>query len=296
MMNSRRELCAAAALAAVLLGPLTGCSKKDRSVPPGPPGLPASSAGAGAGANSDRVHPPTAAMPADHAQALRGRSEGPEPTAILRGSLNLADSVKAKVPAGGTIFLIARALLPGGGPGPVLAAKRLTVGAWPQPFELSASDVMISGMSLSGKVVLGARVDQDGDAMTKQPGDVEGISTPVEVPASGVVVLLDKLRTEAAGAPSPPGMGGPAGGGAGMGGSLPAGHPAVGADPSGAAAPALPAGHPSIGAEPSGAAAPAMPAGHPTVAPGSTGAAAPARPAGHPPAAGKPPGQPHGQP
>jgi len=286
MMNSRRDLCGAAALALLLGGPLTGCSKKDRSVPPGPPGLPANSAGAGA--NADRVHQPTAAMPGDHAQSLRGRSEGPEPAAIIRGSLNLTDSVKAKVPTGGTIFLIARALLPAGGPGPVLAAKRLTVGAWPQPFELSASDVMISGMSLSGKVVLGARVDQDGDAMTKQAGDVEGISAPVEVPASGVVVLLDKLRTEAAGAPSPPGMGG-------MGGSMPVGHPAVGSDPSGAAAPALPAGHPSIGSEPSGAAVPAMPAGHPTVAPGtpgSTGAAAPARPAGHPPTTAKPPGHP----
>lgn len=294
MMNSRRELCGAAALTMLLAGPLTGCSKKDRSVPPGPPGLPASSAGTGAGAGSDRVHPPTAAMPMDHAQALRGRSEGPEPAPIIRGSLNLTDSVKAKVPTGGTIFLIARALLPAGGPGPVLAAKRLTVGAWPQPFELSASDVMISGMSLSGKVVLGARVDQDGDAMTKQSGDVEGISTPVEVPASGVVVLLDKVRTEAAGAPSPPGMGG-------MGGAMPAGHPAVGSDPGGAAAPGLPAGHPPLGTEPGGAAAPAMPAGHPTVSPGATGptgttgptgVTAPARPAGHPPTGGKPPGHP----
>lgn len=279
MMNSRRELCGAAALALLLALPLTGCNKKDRSVPPGPPGLPPSSAGAGAG---ERVHPPTAAMPADHAQALRGRSEGPEPAPLVRGSLNLTDSVKAKVPTGGTIFLIARALLPAGGPGPVLAAKRLTVGAWPQPFELSASDVMISGMALSGKVVLGARVDQDGDAMTKQAGDVEGISAPVEVPASGVVVLLDKLRTEAAGAPSPPGMGG-------MGGAMPAGHPAVGADTGGGAAPGLPSGHPPLGTEPSGAAAPAMPAGHPG---GATGAPAPALPAGHPPTGSKPPGHP----
>ncbi len=270
MMNSRRELCGATALVLLLAGPLTGCSKKDRSVPPGPPGLPPSSAGSAGSA--DRVHPPTAAMPADHAQALRGRSEGPEPTPIIRGSLNLADNVKAKVPAGGTIFLIARALLPAGGPGPVLAAKRLTVGAWPQPFEMSASDVMISGMALSGKVVLGARVDQDGDAMTKQAGDVEGISTPVEVPASGVVVLLDKLRTEAAGAPSPPGMGG-------MGGAMPAGHPAVG-EPSGA--PALPAGHPSINPGP---------AGTPS-APATGTSAAPPLPAGHPPMGGKPPGHP----
>ncbi len=187
-------------------------------------------------------------MPSDHAQALHGRSEQPvDPppaTPMIRGSLNLADSVKAKVPAGGTIFLIARGLSPTGGVGPVLAAKRLTVGAWPQPFELSASDVMLAGTSLQGKVVLGARVDQDGDAMTKQAGDVEGISTPVEVPASGVVVLLDKLRTESAGAPSPPGMG--------MGGSLPAGHPSVPSSgaPDSPSAPSLPPGHPPMGKPP----------------------------------------------
>lgn len=254
MNKSRRELSGLAGLAACALlaaSPLLGCSKKERSVPPGPPGLPPASAGASA-SGGDRVHPPTStAMPADHAQALRGRSEqptdSPPPTPAIRGSLNLADNVKAKVPAGGTIFLIARGILPTGGPGPVLAAKRLTVGAWPQPFELSANDVMLAGMSLQGKVVLGARVDQDGDAMTKQAGDVEGISAPVEVPATGVVVLLDKLRTESAGAPSPPGMGG----------SLPAGHPTVA--PTGAptdsahapgAAPSLPPGHPPMGKPP----------------------------------------------
>jgi hypothetical protein len=187
-------------------------------------------------------------MPTDHPNSLRGRSDEPKPgspaaTEVIRGSLQLADNVKAKVPAGGTIFLIARAVLPTGGPGPVLAAKRLTVGAWPQPFELTADDVMIAGSSLKGKVVLGARVDQDGDAMTKQIGDVEGISPVVEVPANSVVVLLDKQRTEVGGAPSPPGMGG-------MGGQMPPGHPPT----------ELPPGHPTTGMPPGH---PPMPAGHP---------------------------------
>ena len=290
MIKSRRELCGATTLAVLLLGGLPGCNNKDRSVPAGPPGLPPASATAGA----DRVHPattPQMGMPMDHPQALHGRSEGDAPEAaastdVIRGSLNLADNVKAKVPTGGTIFLIARQLSPTGGAGPVLAAKRLTVGAWPQPFELSANDVMISGTSLKGKVVLGARVDQDGDAMTKQVGDVEGISTPFEVPANGVVVLLDRLRTDAAGAPSPPSMGG-------MGGTMPAGHPPT----------ELPAGHPSIGqtadpsaapvaaaAPPAAAVAPPMPAGHPPIGKPVAGkpvagkpvAGKPAKPAGHP--------------
>jgi hypothetical protein len=236
MTKSRRELCGATALAVLLAGSLTACSKKDRSVPPGPPSLPPSSGAAG----SDPGRAMMAALPVDHPSSLHGRSEeaagAPSASEVIRGSLQLADNVKAKVPAGGTIFLVARGVSPAGGPGPILAAKRLTVGAWPQPFELSSGDVMIAGTSLKGKVVLGARVDQDGDAMTKQVGDVEGISKPVDVPAAGVVVLLDKVRTEAGGQPSPPNMGG-------MGGQMPPGHPPT----------ELPPGHPPTG----------MPAGHP---------------------------------
>jgi hypothetical protein len=253
-------------------------------------------------------------MPGDHPQVLRGRSEQPNPqnpagvpsSEIIRGSLNLADSVKAKVPAGGTIFLIARALSPSGGPGPVLAAKRLTVGVWPQPFELTANDVMLSGTSLQGKVILGARVDQDGDAMTKQAGDVEGISTPIEVPANGVVLLLDKLRTESAGAPSPASMGGN--------GPMPAGHPPT-EMPAGHPPTELPAGHPSIAptgdaaAAPTGAVAPSLPAGHPPMGkpavkpvakplPKPAGTAPAAKPAAHPPTAAPaaPAAPPAGQP
>ncbi len=236
----------------LLAGSMAGCSKKERNIPPGPPGLPPSS-----GASADQPqHPmPVQGMPMDHPAVLRGRSEEPPAgsaaaTEVIRGALQLADNVKAKVPAGGTIFLVARQVLPTGGPGPVLAAKRLVVGPWPQNFELTDSDVMMAGSALKGKVVLGARVDQDGDAMTKQVGDVEGISKPVDVPASGVVVLLDKIRTEAGGAPSPPGMGG----------QMPPGHPPTGM------APGMPPGHPPTGmpeGHPPTGAAPAMPPGHP---------------------------------
>ena len=109
-----------------------------------------------------------------------------------------------------------------GGVGQVLAVQRYTVGSWPLAFELTQDNVMFAGMRLEGKVVLTARVDQDGDAMTKQAGDIEGTSPPVAVPAQGAVpveLLLDTVRSQAVSAPSPAGM--------------PPGHP-----------PPLPAGHP----------------------------------------------------
>jgi hypothetical protein len=104
--------------------------------------------------------------------------------------------------------------------GPPLAVQRYTVGAWPMPFELTQDNVMLSGTKLQGKVVLTARVDQDGDAMTKQVGDIEGVSAPVTVPAQGVELVLDQVRTQAAGGPSPTGMGGGGGG-------MPPGHPSM---------------------------------------------------------------------
>jgi hypothetical protein len=173
------------------------------------------------------------AMPSDHPANLEGHPAAPTAAAPavegnIQGSIQVADKVKDKVQPGATLFLVARAALEGGkGAGPVLAARKLTVGGWPLSFELSQSDVMMEGVKLSGKVVLTARVDQDGDAMTKQPGDVEGLSQPLSVPAQGVQLILDTVRTEAAGGPSPAGMGG-------MGGapSMPAGHPT------------LPTGHP----------------------------------------------------
>jgi hypothetical protein len=46
---------------------------------------------------------------------------------------------------------------------------------------------------MSGKIIVTVRVDKDGDAMTKNPGDVIGQSKPVEPPKKDVVVSLDKV-------------------------------------------------------------------------------------------------------
>lgn len=264
MRNVRRVL-PRLLLASLALLPLFGaggaCSKKERQAPPGPPPLPALNASArdGRGPGAMAQHQ----MPADHPAMLRSRAEmeAENPSAppagagaaaqaapagggaegSIRGSLKVADALKAKVTPGATIFLIARSALDGGGTGPVVAVQRYNVGAWPQPFELTQDNVMLAGMSLKGKVVLTARIDQDGDAMTKQPGDIEGATPPITVPAQSVELVFDKVRTEAAGAPSPSGMG-EAHGQPGMGGGamgMPAGHPAM---PAGH--PAMPAGHP----------------------------------------------------
>lgn len=228
-----------ATLALLLCGALSaslgmGCSKKERpaSVAANPGGLPPL-ANRQAGTPRETAHP----MPADHPQFLQPRAlpaEDPTKAAAapaaapaapaapgasnvegaVRGSLVLDAKLKDKAKPGAVIFLSARGAQGGAPAGPPLAVKRLTVGAWPQPFELSAADAMMPGLTLRGQVVLSARIDQDEDAMTKQPGDIEG-SLVVTVPANTVELRLDKVRTEAAGGPSPPGLGAGMGGGTG---------------------------------------------------------------------------------
>ncbi len=206
-----------------------GCSKKERQVAPGPAGLPPLAVRGNTGSQAVK---PAPAMPADHPQFLVPNSApaaaapAAAPTAaapaaggsnvegVLRGSLVLDAKLKDKAKPGAVIFLSARGAQNGAPAGPPLAVKRLTVGSWPLPFELSSADAMMPGLTLRGQVVLSARIDGDEDAMTKQPGDIEG-TLVLTVPATAVELRLDKVRTEAAGAPSPPGLGGGMGGGMG---------------------------------------------------------------------------------
>lgn len=231
MLTTRRALCFPTALlgAALVLG--GGC-KRERAVPPGPGGLPAVP---GAPAKPDPaglVHgqdPHAGAMPADHPPVLQGSQPVPDPpaereapadpNAKIAGVLKLGDKVKDKVKAGATVYLVARSAAGG----PPLAVKRLSAASWPLPFELTSADVMMTGTAFQGKVVISARVDQDGDAMTKEVGDVEGQSKPVDVGGAKVEIAMETLRTAASG--SPLNLGGGGGGPEHGGGALPPGHP-----------------------------------------------------------------------
>jgi hypothetical protein len=116
-----------------------------------------------------------------------------DPKSVVAGVLRLDDKVKSKVKEGDTVFLVARQADAAGGPGPILAVKKLTATKWPMPFQLDGRDAMMTGTALGGKVVVTVRVDKDGDAITKNPGDVTGASRAIEVPADKVVVTLDTV-------------------------------------------------------------------------------------------------------
>ena len=107
----------------------------------------------------------------------------------LRGRVEIAAALKAKLKPGDTLFVTARAEK---GPRVPLAVLRATAAELPLSFALDDSMAMAPGMTLSAfpRVVVSARISRSGEA-TPRPGDLQGASKPVANDASGVRVLID---------------------------------------------------------------------------------------------------------
>lgn len=134
---------------------------------------------------------PRAQMPmGQRGMAAADAASGPP----IRGSVVLGEGV---APSGeGVLFVIAR----NAAGGPPLAVKRLPVGPFPLAFELGPADVMIAGRPFAGPITLTARVDRDGDPLTRTSDEpIAALAAPVEPGAEGV-----ELRLEAPG-PNQPG-------------------------------------------------------------------------------------------
>lgn len=113
----------------------------------------------------------------------------------VRGAVRLDARLAADVKPGSTLFVMARRDAPAGQKGMLLAAKKVPVtGAamFPYAYVLTQDNVMMQGTALDGIVRVSARIDQDGDALSKVPGDVEGVCpAPASVGSSGVDLTLD---------------------------------------------------------------------------------------------------------
>lgn len=96
----------------------------------------------------------------------------------LTVTVDLDPAIAARVPAGATLFVFARAAE---GPRVPLAIARLPATGFPLTVTLDDSNAMVAGMTLSSqpRVVVGARISASGNA-TPQPGDLEALSDPVE--------------------------------------------------------------------------------------------------------------------
>ncbi len=102
----------------------------------------------------------------------------------IRGRIRLAAGATA---GEGVLYVIARG--PGGGP--PLAVKRLPVENFPVAFELGPADVMVAGRPFAGPIQLSARVDRDGNPMTREPGELSGeVVGTLEPGARDIEILL----------------------------------------------------------------------------------------------------------
>lgn len=103
----------------------------------------------------------------------------------IRGTLRLADGVAD--PVGGVLFVIARS----GGGGPPLAVVRLAPGPFPMDFAIGPEHVMIPGRSFDGPITLTARVDLDGDPISRDPDDLTAAApSPLQPGATGIDLVL----------------------------------------------------------------------------------------------------------
>lgn len=115
----------------------------------------------------------------------------------LSGEVRLAPGAKE----GGTLFVIVR---PAGSPerGPPLAVKRFETPKFPVRFSVGASDAMM-GQPFVGPFDVGARLDRDGNAMTRGDDDVLAI-TAKGVPAGAAGLTLVLGGAEAPAVPAAP--------------------------------------------------------------------------------------------
>jgi hypothetical protein len=215
MSSFRREGAIVAALALALVA----CNKKEPAAPAPPPqGIPPldqpvandkpgdhpthEPSKAGEAPSLPPGHPPLAAGQPGAAptgggmQGIEGATPGDIPfdaKTVIAGQLKLSAKVKDQVKPGDVIFLVARKYDPSGAAGMPLAVRKLIAGTFPMSFSIDSRDAMVAGTQLAGKVVVTARVDKDGDAITKNPGDVTGQSKAIEPPNQKVVVDLDTV-------------------------------------------------------------------------------------------------------
>jgi len=137
----------------------------------GPPSLPPVPGGRGA--------PPLAA------EAGPEGEDGPP----ISGRIEIPEALAARAPAGAVLFLIARR-----GPGPPVAVQRIAAPRFPLEFTLGPGDKMVPTIPFAGELTLSARLDADGNAMSRSPGDLQGAAAAAAAPgATGVAIVLDEV-------------------------------------------------------------------------------------------------------
>lgn len=147
-----------------------------------------------AGAEQAQAGPPTLPPPPGRgAPPLAASAAAGGDAPPIRGTIAVAEELRGRVRDGAILFLIARR----DGSGPPLAVQRIASPRFPLEFSIGPEDRMIQTLPFAGELQISARLDTDGNALSREPGDLEGRAAGAVSPgASGVAVVLDEVRGE----------------------------------------------------------------------------------------------------
>jgi cytochrome c-type biogenesis protein CcmH len=126
-------------------------------------------------------------------QAAQTPAPGAKSSEQISGTITIDSKLKAAVDGQTTLFIIARPADAAGGP--PLAVKKIARPAFPLSYSLSSDNLMTQGRSFSGKVSISVRLDKDGNAMTREAGNLTGDhkKNPVEVGSQNVDIVIDQV-------------------------------------------------------------------------------------------------------
>lgn len=140
-------------------------------------------------ANTQSGTPDRSAFPPSRAEGSEVASSGG--TAAIEGRVELPAEFALARPDSGVLFVIARPQGTRGGP--PLAVLRIVDPVFPLEFSIGPENVMIPSMRFEGAIALSARLDEDGNAITRGSGDISSrVEEPLSPGATGVRLLLNE--------------------------------------------------------------------------------------------------------
>ena len=108
----------------------------------------------------------------------------------IEGRVELAEGLSGRVPPGAVLFVIARR----GSAGQPMAVKRIASPRFPLDFAIGPGDRLTEAVPFDGPLQLTAMLDADGNATTRNPGDLQGaLPDPVAPGARGLILTIDEL-------------------------------------------------------------------------------------------------------
>jgi cytochrome c-type biogenesis protein CcmH len=133
--------------------------------------------------------PGEAGLPAGH-PPIGDTSRDPNTVAAagasVAGTITVSDDLVSRVSPGDVLYVMAKK------GEQTLAVQRIGSPTFPMAFEVSEGHAMVAGAALQGPVDIVARLSKTGDAIPSA-GDLEGTTSSVTVPATGVSVKIDQV-------------------------------------------------------------------------------------------------------